>query len=103
MTPNLVLWSYTVLLTLGGLMGFLKAKSKASLMMSLAFALPLALIAAGVINVPHLADILILVLLLFFTIRYIKGRKFMPAGLMMIASIIALLLRWVITVTIQAP
>jgi len=102
MTPNLVLWIYTALLALGGLMGFMKAKSKPSLLMSLAFAIPLALIAAGVLNVRYLADILITVLLLFFTMRYIKGRKFMPAGMMMIASGLALLLRLVVTVSVQA-
>jgi len=93
MTPNLVLWIYVALLLAGGLIGFLKAGSKVSLIMSLAFAAPIALEAAGVLNVAHLADILIGVLLVFFGMRYAKGKKFMPAGLMVIASVAALVLR----------
>ena len=110
MTPNLVLWIYIVLLVAGGLTGFLKAKSKISLIMSLAFALPLALGALGMINLAYdrgtvtngqtgshihveFADVLIFLLLLFFGMRFIKGRKFMPAGLMSIASALALVAR----------
>ena len=100
MTPNIVLWIYIVLLVAGGLMGFLKAKSKMSLIMSLAFGIPLALCALDIISMKALsissihlglADILIFVLLLFFGMRFIKGRKFMPAGLMSIASLLAAL------------
>ena len=105
MTPNIVLWIYIVLLVAGGLMGFLKAKSKMSLIMSLAFGIPLALCALDIISMKALsissihlglADILIFVLLLFFGMRFIKGRKFMPAGLMSIASLLALILRQVL-------
>ena len=110
MTPNTVLWIYIVLLVAGGLMGFLKAKSKISLIMSLAFATPLALCALGFIRVAYdrtnsvngrvtshihieLADVLIFILLLFFGMRFLKGRKFMPAGLVSIASLLALAAR----------
>ena len=44
-----------------------------------------------------LPDILILVLLIFFGMRFIKGRKFMPGGLMTIASLLALILRQVLS------
>ena len=107
---NIILWIYIALLVAGGLMGFLKAKSKASLIMSLAFALPLALCALRVLNFYYdrrnvvngrttlhihveLADVLIFILLLFFGMRFLKGRKFMPAGLMSIASALVLVLR----------
>jgi uncharacterized membrane protein (UPF0136 family) len=93
MTPNVVLWIYVALLVAGGLMGLLKAGSKVSLIMSLAFATPIALEAAGTLNVPHLADILMAALLVFFGMKFIKGRKFMPAGLMAAASAAALILR----------
>ena len=94
MNGNTVLWIYIVMLVAGGLMGFLKAGSKASLISSCAFAFPLTLAAAGVLNVPYLADGIIAFLLIFFGMRLAKGGKFMPAGLMVILSIAALMLRW---------
>ena len=111
MTPNLmVLWIYVALLVLGGLIGYFKAGSKISLVMSLAFAAPIALVALGVIQVAYdrretvngvtsshihvdVADALIAFLLVFFGMKFAKGKKFMPAGLMTIASIAALGLR----------
>ena len=93
MNPTIVLWIYIGFLVLGGLVGFLKAKSKMSLIMSLAFAIPLALCALETIQVRYLADILIGFLLVFFGMRFIKSKKFMPAGLMMNLSIVALILR----------
>lgn len=88
-----ILWIYIGFLVLGGLMGFLKAKSKASLIASLAFAIPLALYAAGVINVPWFPEVILGVLILFFGMRFAKSKKFMPAGLMVLLSIITLVAR----------
>ena len=93
MNPTHVLWIYIGFLVLGGLIGFLKAKSKMSLIMSLAFALPLTLCTLDVIHVRYLADILIGFLLVFFGMRFMKSKKFMPNGLMMNLSIVALILR----------
>jgi uncharacterized membrane protein (UPF0136 family) len=87
MTPSLIiLWVYIALLLAGGLMGFIKAKSKASLIMSALFAAALALCATGVIRVPHLAEFLVGFLLVFFGVRFAKGKKFMPSGLMLVLS-----------------
>jgi uncharacterized membrane protein (UPF0136 family) len=93
MTPTTVLWIYIILLVAGGLMGFVKARSKPSLVMSLAFAVALSLCAMGVIAQPIVADILLMVLLVFFGLRFAKKRKFMPGGLMSILSVAALALR----------
>jgi uncharacterized membrane protein (UPF0136 family) len=83
---SIILWVYIVLLILGGLMGFIKAKSKISLITSAIFAALLALCALGIIRPFYIADILVGMLLLVFGIRFAKGRKFMPSGLMLVLS-----------------
>jgi uncharacterized membrane protein (UPF0136 family) len=93
MSPSssvIILWVYIVLLLGGGLMGFLKAGSKISLITSAAFALPMVLCALGVIPLYPIAPVLSGLLALVFGVRYAKGRKFMPSGLMLILSIIVL-------------
>jgi uncharacterized membrane protein (UPF0136 family) len=92
--PTLVLWIYIVLLVVGGLVGFLKAGSKISLYVSVGFAAALALCATRVIT-GNLADILLIVLLVFFAMRVAKTKKFMPGGLMLVLTITALALRHV--------
>src|SRR5206468_4055051 len=93
MNPNKVLWIYIVLLVAGGLVGFFKAKSKVSLVMSAAFAAALSLCAAGIIFQAYVADILLAALLVVFALRLGKTKKFMPAGLMLVITLGALALR----------
>jgi uncharacterized membrane protein (UPF0136 family) len=93
MSPNKVLWIYIILLVIGGLIGFLKGKSKVSLIMSVVFAAALSLCAADIIFKPYVADILLALLLVVFAMRLVKTKKFMPAGLMLVVTIIALALR----------
>ncbi|MEI6779597.1 MAG: TMEM14 family protein [Verrucomicrobiota bacterium] len=93
MNPHTVLWIYIVLLVIGGLIGFLKAKSRVSLIMSVAFAAALSLCAAGIIFQPYVADVLLAALLVVFGMRLAKTKKFMPAGLMLAVTILALALR----------
>jgi len=94
MTPSTILWIYVVLLIVGGIMGFVKARSKASIIASVAFAIPLALCAAGVITNPWVADVLIALLIVVFAMRLAKTKKFMPSGLMVVISIAALAAHW---------
>ncbi len=86
MTPNKILWVYIVVLVAGGLVGLLKANSKISLIMSLAFAAALALCATDIVQVPRLADIILIFLVVFFGLRFAKSKKFVPAGLMSILT-----------------
>jgi uncharacterized membrane protein (UPF0136 family) len=90
---TLVLWVYIVLLVIGGLIGFLKAKSRVSLIMSVSFAALLSLCAARIVFQYYVADILLAALLVVFAIRLTKTRKFMPSGLMLILTLVALALR----------
>jgi uncharacterized membrane protein (UPF0136 family) len=93
MNPNTVLWVYIVLLVAGGLVGFFKGKSKASLVASCAFAAVLILCAIGVIFQRYVADIVLAVLLVFFAHRLSKSKKFMPNGLMVVLTLATLMLR----------
>jgi len=95
MSPNKVLWVYIILLVIGGLIGYLKAKSKISLIMSAAFAAALSLCAAGIVFQYYMADILLALLIVVFAARVAKTKKFMPGGLMLIITILALALRHV--------
>jgi uncharacterized membrane protein (UPF0136 family) len=90
---TLILWIYIVLLFVGGLIGFIKAKSKISLITSALFAAILILCNIGIIKPPYIADIVIAFLLVFFAYRLAKTKKFMPSGLMSAISLIALVLR----------
>ena len=90
---DLVLWIYIVLLVVGGLIGFLKAKSRVSLIMSVVFAALLCLAAKGIIFQYYVVDILLAALLVVFGIRLTKTKKFMPSGLMLILTLVALVLR----------
>jgi uncharacterized membrane protein (UPF0136 family) len=93
MTPIAVLWIYIVLLVAGGLVGYLKAKSKMSLLMSVGFAALLVLCAVRIIPDPMVADIILIVLLIFFGLRVVKTKKFMPMGMMTLLTVLALALR----------
>ncbi len=91
MTTEMILWVYIVLLFLGGLMGFIKAKSKASLIASGGFALVLSLFALNILPFRFHPAVLIF-LLIFFGMRLAKSRKMMPNGVMLILTVAALAL-----------
>ena len=93
----MVLWIYIVLLVVGGLIGFFKANSKVSLIMSCVFAAALVFAAVPRFLDDHfrqgLANVLMAVLLVVFAMRLAKTKKFMPSGLMLIVTVVALALR----------
>ena len=97
MNPHTVLWIYIVLLVVGGLIGFLKAGSKVSLITSAVAAAALVLTVIPNLFAPGLAralaDMIMAALLVTFAIRLAKTKKFMPAGLMLVLTIVVLALR----------
>jgi uncharacterized membrane protein (UPF0136 family) len=96
MNPNTVLWIYIVLLLVGGLFGFFKAKSKVSLITSAISAALLILTAIPLFQpaiARTLADIIMAALLVVFAIRLSKTKKFMPSGMMLVVTVLALALR----------
>lgn len=94
---NTVLWTYIVLLLAGGIIGFLKAKSQVSLYMSAGFAVAFILLGLPGVFQPAFArgavNALMALLIIVFAIRLAKTKKFMPAGLMLVITIVALTLR----------
>ena len=92
-----VLWVYIILLLVGGLIGFFKAKSKVSLITSAVFAAVLVLAVLPGIFQPafarNLVNVIMALLLVVFAIRLAKTKKFVPSGLMLVVTFVALALR----------
>ena len=91
MTAQTVLWTYIVLLVAGGVMGLVKGRSRISLVVSVSAAALLSLCALDVVPFEFSTWILI-ALLVVFGWRLYKSRKFMPAGLLLILTALALAL-----------
>ncbi len=90
MKPEVILWIYIVLLLIGGLIGFLKARSKVSLIMSTIFAILLGICAVG--RLPVVWSWVVLGLLGFvFFVRLLRTRKFMPSGMMLLVTLATIL------------
>ena len=90
MKPETALWIYIVLLVIGGLIGFLKAKSKISLFTSVAFGIVLGICAADKWPIEVAWGILSF-LALFFLLRFLKNRKFMPSGMMTLLTFVTII------------
>src|SRR5262252_8105283 len=97
MNQSTILWIYIVLLLVGGLIGFLKANSKVSLISSAVFAALLVLTVVPGLFDPTFArnfqNILMAALLIVFAVRLAKTKKFMPSGMMLVVTIVVLALR----------
>jgi uncharacterized membrane protein (UPF0136 family) len=93
MSPNSILWIYIVFLVAGGLVGFIKGKSPVSLVMSVIFAALLIPCALGIIFKPYMADVFLAILLVVFGMRLARTKKFMPAGMLLVVTLITLALR----------
>ena len=94
MSHNTILWIYIVFLLVGGLIGFLKAGSKVSLITSAVAAAILILTTINGLLGPALArdvaDIVMAALIVVFAIRLSKTKKFMPSGMLLVVTAVAL-------------
>jgi uncharacterized membrane protein (UPF0136 family) len=94
--PVLIIVVYGVLVGLGGILGYVKAKSLPSLVFGLASGI--ALVACGWLASSHNvmgirgAIGIGLLLAIFFGLRFARTRKLMPAGLMTVLSLLAVIL-----------
>ena len=92
--PIISTFAYGILTLIGGIMGYIKVKSKPSLISGVISGL--LLIFATILQyqgIPWsltLAQLVTGILILVFLLRLIKTQKFMPAGLMLIAGIAAM-------------
>lgn len=100
---HITLGIYAVLLAVGGVIGFVKARSKASLISGLLSAV-FAVVALVVAALQYtwgfpLGLLLAIVLFILFGYRYAaKTRKFMPSGLLAIVSFVVLIIMTLLTV-----
>lgn len=94
---HVILVLYALLLGVGGVYGFVKARSHASLISGLLSAVA-AVAAAGLSLVgytwgTYLGATLAIVLFILFGYRYaIRNKKFMPSGVLAVVSLVVLLL-----------
>jgi len=96
MNSKTVLWVYIVLLMVGGLIGFFKGKSTISLVASGISAALLVVTTTRLFDPTFargMANVVMAALLVLFTIRLAKTKKFMPSGLMLVITLLALFLR----------
>ena len=88
--------AYGIIVLIGGIIGYLKAKSQASLISGGISGV--LLLVCGLLQLQGqswaliLAQILILILVIVFAIRLKKTGKFLPAGIMLMLGVVSLLL-----------
>ena len=90
MKPETILWIYITLLMIGGLIGFLKAKSKISLITSFVFSVVLGICALDKLPIEVAWGVLSF-LALFFLLRFLKNKKFMPGGMMTLLTFVTII------------
>ena len=94
-TTAIIVLIYGALVVLGGVMGYVKAKSKPSLYAGLGFGFALVIsgqmLWQGNTRVLPGATVLAAILLVVMGIRFARTKKFMPAGLVALMSLAAVI------------
>lgn len=87
------IWIYGVIMILGGIMGFVKVGSKASLISGVGMGLGLIASGFGVSRGSYdslvVAEVIAALLVVIFAIRFAKTRRIMPVGMLAILSLAA--------------
>jgi uncharacterized membrane protein (UPF0136 family) len=90
----IMVWMYGVLMAVGGVVGYVKVRSKASLLSGVGFGLMLLASGLGVWRGARqslmAAAVIAALLVAIFAVRLVKTRRFMPAGALAILSVAAL-------------
>lgn len=91
-TAAIIVWVYGALVLAGGVMGWVKAKSTASLISGVIFGVALILTGFALDNPTGqwIAVGLAALLGIIMGARFAKSRKFMPAGMIAILSLVVL-------------
>lgn len=89
MNMSVVLYAYASLLVAGGLVGWLKAGSRASMAASMGCAVPVVLVALGVLPM-LVARVEMGFLVVFFAMRWVTTGKPMPAAPVIVLTLAAL-------------
>ena len=95
-TIAIIVWVYGALVLAGGAMGWAKAKSKPSLISGIVFGVALGFFGYGIYQ-GHTSDIRVAAAIagllgVIMGIRFAKSKKFMPAGLVAILSVVVVAL-----------
>ncbi|MCP5510210.1 MAG: TMEM14 family protein [Chlamydiales bacterium] len=94
-TVGVIIILFGLLVGLGGLIGYIQANSMVSLVMGFGFGV--ALIVSGCVMVAgklwgqNTALVLSISLAVFFGLRFLSSKKVMPAGLILVLSLIAIM------------
>jgi uncharacterized membrane protein (UPF0136 family) len=87
---------YGAIMILGGIAGYVKVGSKASLLSGVGMGLALLACGYGVWRGSEhslvVAEVIALLLVVLFAVRYAKSRRFMPAGMLAILSLVAVIM-----------
>jgi uncharacterized membrane protein (UPF0136 family) len=90
------IWVYGTIMMLGGIMGYLKVGSKASLIAGVGMGLVLLASGLGVWRGSEdsliVAEVIAALLLVIFAIRLAKTKRFMPAGMLAFLSLLAVVI-----------
>ena len=92
----MIVWVYGVLVLAGGVIGWVKVKSKPSLISGVVFGVALIIFGYGIYQ-EHATDVKVAaaiagLLAIIMGLRFAKSKKFMPAGLVAILSAVVVML-----------